>query len=170
MKKWILAMSACVIGVAAMAQAAAPAKGGVLALTGNKFVNASGKALGAEALQGKKVVLFYFSASWCPPCRAFTPKLIEAYKQWKKDRLPVEVVLVSSDQDEKAMRAYLKDHDMPWIALPFRSAEGQKLAETNGVRGIPTLIVYGADGQVITKDGRGAVSAKGADAVKDWLK
>ena len=169
MKKWMIAMSACVLGMAAIAQSSAPA-GGVRALAGHRFVDAAGTKLGAEALEGKKVVLFYFSASWCPPCRAFTPKLIDAYKQWKKDNLPVEVVLVSSDRDEKAMLEYLKGHGMPWIALPFRSEEGRKLSEANGVRGIPTLVVYGADGRVITKDGRGAVSAQGADAIKDWLK
>ena len=33
-----------------------------------------------EALKGKKIVCFYFSASWCPPCRMFTPILKEFYE------------------------------------------------------------------------------------------
>ena len=32
-----------------------------------------------EALQGKKIICFYFSALWCPPCKAFTPVLAEFY-------------------------------------------------------------------------------------------
>jgi nucleoredoxin len=34
-----------------------------------------------EALQGKQVLAFYFSAHWCPPCRQFTPVLAQAYRQ-----------------------------------------------------------------------------------------
>ena len=33
-----------------------------------------------EALQGKKIICFYFSALWCPPCKAFTPVLTEFYQ------------------------------------------------------------------------------------------
>ncbi|GMJ13203.1 nucleoredoxin 1 [Hibiscus trionum] len=30
-----------------------------------------------------KTVFLYFSAHWCPPCRAFTPLLVEVYKKIK---------------------------------------------------------------------------------------
>ncbi|KAI7997062.1 putative nucleoredoxin 1 [Camellia lanceoleosa] len=30
-----------------------------------------------------KTILIYFSAHWCPPCRAFLPKLVEVYQQIK---------------------------------------------------------------------------------------
>jgi len=35
---------------------------------------------GAQALAGKKVVVLYFSAQWCPPCRIFMPILKEFYE------------------------------------------------------------------------------------------
>ena len=35
---------------------------------------------GKEVLKDKKVVVIYFSAHWCPPCRAFTPILKDFYE------------------------------------------------------------------------------------------
>lgn len=43
-----------------------------------------------------KTVFFYFSASWCPPCRGFTPQLIEFYDKYAKDK-NFEVVLIPWD-------------------------------------------------------------------------
>ncbi len=38
------------------------------------------KVKAREALAGKKIVAFYFSAHWCPPCRGFTPVLKKFYE------------------------------------------------------------------------------------------
>lgn len=49
-------------------------------LKGRKLLTKSGKVIGADdVLRDKKLILFYFSAHWCPPCRAFTPILCEFY-------------------------------------------------------------------------------------------
>ncbi len=138
-------------------------------MTGDVFLDAGGQDKGASALAGKRVVLFYFSASWCGPCRAFTPELVKAYQQWKKDNQPVEVVLIGSDRDQKSMLKYMKSHDMPWLALPHGSKEGEAISGANGIRGIPALVVYDREGNVITQNGRGEISSKGADALQGWL-
>merc|ERR1719199_894916 len=92
----------------------------------------------AEVLSGKKTVAIYFSAHWCPPCRGFTPKLAEAYKAHLQDK-DVEVVFVSSDQNEAAFKDYYGE--MPWTAVDFADRDTkQKLGEKYGVRGIPCLI------------------------------
>ncbi|KAJ3618983.1 hypothetical protein MTP99_005776 [Tenebrio molitor] len=41
---------------------------------------------------------FYFSANWCPPCRAFTPQLAEVYRVIRKREPGFEIVFVSSDR------------------------------------------------------------------------
>ena len=38
------------------------------------------KVAAADALAGKQIVCFYFSAHWCPPCRHFTPILKDFYE------------------------------------------------------------------------------------------
>jgi nucleoredoxin len=114
------------------------------------LVDADGKPVAASTLKGK-VVAVYFSAHWCPPCKAFTPKLVEFAK---KHAAKLAVVFVSSDNSKAEMAGYMKEAGMPWPATPYRSASGNDLGAKHGVRGIPTLLVFGKDGQLVTKNGR----------------
>ncbi len=114
------------------------------------LVDADGKPVAVSTLKNK-VVAVYFSAHWCPPCRQFTPKLVEFAK---KHSAKLAVVFVSSDNSQAEMTGYMKEAGMPWPSTPYRSASGGALGNKHGVRGIPTLLVFGKDGQLITKNGR----------------
>jgi len=107
----------------------------------------------------------YFSAHWCPPCRGFTPKLVENYKKLKEAGKDFEIIFVSSDRGEDAFNEYFGE--MPWLALPFsKRKEKSELSEMFGVQGIPTLVVVGSDGKTITTEGRGPISS--ATFVEDF--
>ena len=56
-----------------------------------------------------KYVAIYYSAHWCPPCRAFTPKLVEWYKEFKPKHEDFELVFASSDKSEEAQFEYMKE-------------------------------------------------------------
>jgi len=69
----------------------------------------------------------------------------------------LEVIFCSSDKDDDSFTSYFKE--MPWLALPYSDrAKKDELSKKFGVKGIPSLIIVDADGKVITKDGRAAVS------------
>ncbi|KAK6252533.1 hypothetical protein QUC31_014253 [Theobroma cacao] len=109
-----------------------------------------------------KTVLLYFSAHWCPPCRGFTPKLVEAYKKIKAKNEAFEVVFVSSDRDQASFEEYYSE--MPWLALPFGDARKPLLSRKFKVRGIPMLVAIGPTGKTVTKETRNLIMAHGADA------
>jgi len=48
-----------------------------------------------HVLRDKKVICFYFSANWCPPCREFTPILADFYavKSFKYSILDFNFIL-----------------------------------------------------------------------------
>jgi len=90
----------------------------------------------------EKYLMLYFSASWCPPCRAFTPKLSKAYTKLKSLHDNVELVFVSSDRDEESFNGYHKKMSFP--ALPFEHREAKDyLSEMFEVSGIPKLVMIG---------------------------
>jgi nucleoredoxin len=114
------------------------------------------------------MVGIYFSAQWCPPCRLFTPKLVEFRNKIAKD---FEVVFVSSDRDEASMRAYMKEAGMPWPALPFGLEKKAALTKTFEVRGIPSLIVINDKGIRISGNSRNDVASLEPEAaLEKWKK
>ena len=129
-----------------------------------ELLNAAGKVVSAETLSGKYVGL-YFSASWCPPCRTFTPKLVDFHKANKEK---FEVLLVSGDNSEKAQANYMKKYMMPWLAVKHQSIAANLLVKKMGVSGIPFLVILAPDGSVVTKDGRGDIDSMGNKALLKW--
>merc|ERR1712156_1256781 len=68
-------------------------------LKGATLLKADGSKIEAEkALENKDLVLYYFSAHWCPPCRQFTPMLSDFYGEVSDD---LEIVFVASDLKQK---------------------------------------------------------------------
>lgn len=63
----------------------------------------------------------YFSAHWCPPCRSFTPKLVEVYNELQKSGKNFEIVFCSSDRDEEGFKEYYET--MPWKCVPFEDRD-----------------------------------------------
>ena len=101
-----------------------------------------GKTTTTMASLDSKYLMLYFSAHWCPPCRAFTPELVKTYNKLKESRSDVELIFISSDRDEASFNEYFGE--MPWLALPFadRDVKGQ-LSKLFSVSGIPSLKVLG---------------------------
>ena len=117
------------------------------------------------------VVAFYFSAHWCPPCRHFTPKLIDVYNQLKAAGKKFEIVFVSSDQDQNAFDKYYGSH--PWTAIPYSElgTYGRQLSSKWNIQGIPSLIVVNGNGDLISTNGRADVMTHGANAFDQaWSK
>ena len=131
-----------------------------------KLLDSDGKEVSASVLENK-IVGIYFSAQWCPPCRHFTPSLVEFRNKNKKD---FEVVFVSSDQSSKAQLDYMKKYKMNWYTIPHRSDSANALKKKFEVRGIPSLVIVDKNGKTITKNGRGDVSKNPTGALADWKK
>lgn len=131
-----------------------------------KILNSKGKTVSSKVLKDK-IVGIYFSAQWCPPCRNFTPALVEFRDKNAKD---FEVVFVSSDRSLEDQLKYMEKYGMKWYALPHGSDEANELKKKYEVRGIPSLVIVDAEGKTITKNGRSDVSGNPSGALSSWQK
>jgi nucleoredoxin len=110
----------------------------------------------ASALKSKKYLAVYFSASWCGPCKKFTPRLVNWYRERKAELDKFDVVFVSRDDSKEAMLEDMKQDGMPWPALKFSTADQRNSPlEKYAGRGIPCLVIIDTDGKVISHSYKG---------------
>lgn len=136
----------------------------IVKLLGDRLV---GKGDTSVASLKDKIIGLYFSAHWCPPCRQFTPILNTVYNNLLKEGKAIEIVFVSSDQDQEGFEDYFGS--MSWKAIPYADEERrQALGEQFGIRGIPALIILNKDGAAVDKDGRATVMKHKEKAFESW--
>ncbi|XP_071849006.1 nucleoredoxin-like [Apostichopus japonicus] len=121
-----------------------------------KLLKNTGEECTDEALKGK-VLGIYFSAHWCPPCKGFTPRLVDFYNKVNEAGKNFEIVFSSGDRNEASFKEYFAT--MPWLALPFQDQRAKQLSAIFEVSGIPMLIIIDEYGKVITSQGRAAVTS-----------
>jgi len=101
-------------------------------------------------------ILVDFWATWCGPCVQELPNVQKQYTKYHAKGF--EVVGVSLDEDRAMLEKFVADNKLPWPIL-FEKSEGEgwkhPLATYYGISGIPTVILIGRDGKVVSLDARG---------------
>ena len=100
-----------------------------------------------EGLEKKQIFALYFSAKWCPPCRKFTPQLVDFYKRMAPQHPEFEVVFVSYDRSPFGMETYLSE--MPWPAIEFGKVPNKETLKKYSGDSIPCLVVVDSVGKVL---------------------
>ena len=119
-----------------------------------KLVTLNGRALQdvkSDRLAGTQFYAIYYSASWCGPCRRFTPELVKAYPAIKAAHPEFEVIFVSADRGEDEMKHYMMDDRMPWPGLRYREAQTNPTLNRYQQSGIPNLVFIDGNGQILSK-------------------
>ena len=150
------------------ARAYVPANALERALAG-KLVHLENGALrpfDAARLAGVKFYAIYYSASWCAPCREFTPGLVDAYAKIRALYPEFEVVLVNADRSAADMAAYVRDDGMAWPAVRWDAIRDAREITRYAGSGIPCLVLVDENGRVLSDTNRWGRYV-GPDAVLD---
>ena len=135
-------------------------KGAVLEMS---FKSVTGEEIDLKAYRGK-VVLIDFWASWCGPCKASMPILVETEKKFRDQGF--RVVGISLDNDRGAMDAYLAQMAMSWPQHFDGMAWQSPMVEKYFISGIPTMFLVDKAGKVREI---GHIGPSLADTVKKLL-
>jgi thiol-disulfide isomerase/thioredoxin len=110
-----------------------------------KVKDLEGKEISLADSKGK-VVLLNFWASWCGPCRAEIPGLIDLQKKYR-DRVQI-IGLIVDDDDETEVRNVVKSEA---INYPVAFTTSQVRLDYGGIAALPTVFVINPEGRVVQK-------------------
>lgn len=131
-----------------------------LELPGNKMevdgTLLSGEEVDWESYRGKVVLVDYW-ATWCGPCIAELPNVLDAYEKYNEKGF--DVLGISLDDDRAAVEQFIAARDLPWQTLYYDSPESNgwnhPMAERYAIGGIPQAILVDKQGNVVSMNARG---------------
>lgn len=106
-----------------------------------------GKKLTRDSLKGKVVILDFW-ATWCPPCRAAIPHLVEIHKKYRDQGLVV--VGISLDRGGKEEVADFAERNHIDYDLVM-GVNNSILKNFGDVSSIPTIIILNRKSEIIFK-------------------
>jgi thiol-disulfide isomerase/thioredoxin len=108
--------------------------------------NSSGQAVELAKLHGK-VVVVNFWATWCGPCRAEIPGMLDVYQKYRGKGL--EIVGISVDRDGwSVINPFVKKLN---ITYPVVLGNGAVTDAYGGIDAIPTTFFVDRNGQVLLR-------------------
>lgn len=124
------------------------------ALSGT-LVGADGQPADAAGLAEAQVFALYYGASWCAPCRKFSPELVKFVNRVGPKNPRLTVVLMSNDKADAAMYGYMKEEKMPWAAMPLDKLNARPTLTGYVKGGIPQLVIVDRQGKILADSYRG---------------
>lgn len=110
-----------------------------------KLETLDGKPLNLADYKGK-IVLLNFWASWCGPCRAEIPDLVELQNRYK-NQLQIFGLLVD-DEDRGGIQKFVEESG---INYPVALVPDEMRMQYGGIAALPTSFIVDAEGRVVQK-------------------
>lgn len=96
-----------------------------------------------------KIVLLNFFATWCPPCKAEIPALVQLQNDYKNDFIVISILLEDMKTNEE-LKEFIKKFDINFAVT--NSAGNFDLAKSlGGIKSIPTMFLIDKQGNIFQK-------------------
>ncbi|HBZ55728.1 MAG TPA: hypothetical protein DEO88_09995 [Syntrophobacteraceae bacterium] len=123
----------------------------VLKITAKDFQlkDMSGSLVRLSDFRGKRAVLLYFWATWCPGCIAVKPAVAKLRLAVSTDRMEILAINVGAPDSLERVMQYQKGHPSTYPVLYDGAGE---VSTAYQVMGIPLFILVDKDGSVVYRN------------------
>ena len=137
-----------------MARAEAIAKKTGIGATAMDFTqnNIAGKPVKLSDYRGKYVLLDFW-ASWCGPCRAENPNVLDNYEKYHSKGL--EILGVSLDDKKDAWVKAIKDDGLEWAHVSDLKGWKNEVAKQYNINAVPSNFLIDKEGKIVAVNLRG---------------
>lgn len=122
-----------------------------------------GKPCGLDDIINQPIVALYFTASYCPPCRIFTPQLVEFQSQYN-----IPVIVIGRDKTQQAYDEYMLEQPNHYYVDYNLIQRRNELADKFNIVTIPKLIILDKQQNVVTSNGRVEIQENSKLAITKW--
>ena len=133
--------------------APAPSRAGQPLAPDFRQADPQGKLVQLSALRGQYVLLDFW-ASWCPPCRAENPVLVQAYHRYKGKNFTI--LSVSLDHNRAAWLKAVQADGLMWPQVSDLEGWENAAAARYHVEALPQNYLLDPAGHVVGQNLRGA--------------
>ena len=103
----------------------------------------------AELTKSPEFYVLYYSASWCPPCRAAAPDTVKKFKASIADNPKVEFIHVSADSSEDDAETWAAKECFPWLTVVPDDVKRSDLMEFKTKNVVPHYVMVDSSGKLV---------------------
>jgi len=97
----------------------------------------------------EKIILLNFFATWCPPCKAEIPNLIDLQNKYASDFKVISILLEENKSNEEIIK-FIKEYNINYQVT--NSKENFAFSDKLGkISTIPTMFMIGKDSKIFQK-------------------
>ncbi|HDJ28540.1 MAG TPA: TlpA family protein disulfide reductase [Proteobacteria bacterium] len=143
----IFALALILCGLIACGDSSAPKQKNAKLAPDFSLTSLDGKEITRDSLKGKVVILDFW-ATWCPPCRAAIPHLVEMHKKYRDQGLVVVGISLDRGGKEEVSDFAERNHIDYDLVMGVNNAILKDFGE---VSSIPTIIILNQQAEIIFK-------------------
>lgn len=114
--------------------------------------NVYGKAMSLDSFP-KRYLLLAFTAPWCDMCQTEDLFLDKVATKYPKDK--VDMLLVTLDDDSKAVRKQLTKDSIDWNLVTDSAGQAMMLVDLYNVNALPRCFLIDEEGKIVMKTDNG---------------